>query len=489
MNKTKQQKNNYFVLSWGGQKFSTLFVDINIKRITRFKSIIGNDIEEYVSYIENRNNISALYSEKSYKKIVQDQSTYFLNRKNIKSTLKEYDKIIAKFEIYLNKIQKINEWGKISNTKLLSYFREYVELITYSLALFRSTREESEIGPSAVIYDILKKHLPAEEVENAYQIITESPNPNLVTKERKAWFNIINRPWNNLSALNYAKQFPVNVQNMYDQNEILNMLKLRYSRDLKLRQEIDREIKEKEEHRKLLIKKQKHVYLTCKNNEKLLLYSLMLQNFGIYRLKLKHYWAGSEYLALPLFKEIIRKIDISYKDFFDFYLVDDVINFLQKGIKIDKKELKKRALCLFMRINKDGLTIISGKKALQEAKKIKQKEIKGDTLKGTPAYKGKTISIARVLNTTSTYDLLEFEKSFRKGDILVTASTDPSLVLLMRKSGAILTAQGGITSHAAIVSREYKIPCIVGMKSVMQFIKDGDLVEVDAEKGIIKILK
>jgi pyruvate,water dikinase len=48
---------------------------------------------------------------------------------------------------------------------------------------------------------------------------------------------------------------------------------------------------------------------------------------------------------------------------------------------------------------------------------------------------------------------------------------------------------GGITCHAAIVSRELNIPCVIGTKIATRVLKDGDLVEVDAEKGIVRLLK
>jgi len=56
----------------------------------------------------------------------------------------------------------------------------------------------------------------------------------------------------------------------------------------------------------------------------------------------------------------------------------------------------------------------------------------------------------------------------------------------MKKAGAIVTDEGGITCHAAIVSRELGIPCVVGTKIVTKVFKDGDLVEVDANKGLVK---
>jgi pyruvate,water dikinase len=56
----------------------------------------------------------------------------------------------------------------------------------------------------------------------------------------------------------------------------------------------------------------------------------------------------------------------------------------------------------------------------------------------------------------------------------------------MQKAGAIVTEQGGVTSHAAIVSRELGIPCLIGTKIATKVFKDGDMVEVDATKGIVR---
>lgn len=75
------------------------------------------------------------------------------------------------------------------------------------------------------------------------------------------------------------------------------------------------------------------------------------------------------------------------------------------------------------------------------------------------------------------------------GDILVTGMTTPDFLSAIRKSAGFVTDEGGITCHAAIVSRELKKPCIIGTKIATQILKDGDLVEVDANKGIVKILE
>lgn len=75
---------------------------------------------------------------------------------------------------------------------------------------------------------------------------------------------------------------------------------------------------------------------------------------------------------------------------------------------------------------------------------------------------------------------------FPVGSILVTTMTEPDFVPAMKKALAIVTEEGGITCHAAIVSREMGIPCVIGTKIATKVLKDGDMVEVDAEKGIVR---
>lgn len=78
---------------------------------------------------------------------------------------------------------------------------------------------------------------------------------------------------------------------------------------------------------------------------------------------------------------------------------------------------------------------------------------------------------------------------FQAGQILVTQMTNPNFVSVMKQARAIVTDEGGVTCHAAIVAREFGIPCLVGTKIGTKVFKDGDRVEVDAEKGIVRKLQ
>jgi pyruvate, water dikinase len=75
-----------------------------------------------------------------------------------------------------------------------------------------------------------------------------------------------------------------------------------------------------------------------------------------------------------------------------------------------------------------------------------------------------------------------------KGDILMCNATNPDIVIVMERASAFVTDEGGITCHAAIISREMQKPCIIGTKIATKIFKDGDMVEVDANKGIVRKL-
>src|SRR3989344_9056294 len=76
-----------------------------------------------------------------------------------------------------------------------------------------------------------------------------------------------------------------------------------------------------------------------------------------------------------------------------------------------------------------------------------------------------------------------------RGDILVTTTSTPDFLPAMMRAAAFVTDIGGITSHAAIVAREMKKPCVIGTKVATKVFADGDLVEVDANKGVVRVLQ
>lgn len=106
-----------------------------------------------------------------------------------------------------------------------------------------------------------------------------------------------------------------------------------------------------------------------------------------------------------------------------------------------------------------------------------------DDIRGEIAQKGIVIGRVRKVLLKNQIEAIE------EGEVVVAHMTTPDFSIALNKASAIITDEGGITCHAAIIARELKKPCITGTKIATQVLKDGDIVEVDADRGVIKILK
>jgi phosphohistidine swiveling domain-containing protein len=177
------------------------------------------------------------------------------------------------------------------------------------------------------------------------------------------------------------------------------------------------------------------------------------------------------------------------------YIIHYTFYEFKKGLaylKKNKKLIENRTKGFINLVPYDGKIVLQNlsQSDFQKSKKLimdfylkshatdNKEEIKGNI--GSPGkIKGRVKVIMNAHN----------DPDFKEGDILVTGMTRPEFVPLMKKASAIITDEGGITCHAAIVSRELKKPCIIGTKIATKVLKDGDIVEVDADRGIIKIIK
>ncbi len=158
---------------------------------------------------------------------------------------------------------------------------------------------------------------------------------------------------------------------------------------------------------------------------------------------------------------------------------EDVLN----GKKVDITDLEKRdAFAAFLFNPEDkSYQLSTNESDYAQILETHNKDVKEIT--GQIAFKGKAQGKVRIINVAA--DM----KGFEEGDILVSINTSPTLMPAIMKAAAIITDEGGIMCHASIISRELKKPCIIGTKNATKVLKDGDIVEVDADNGVVKIIK
>ncbi|MFC1687155.1 PEP-utilizing enzyme [Patescibacteria group bacterium] len=190
----------------------------------------------------------------------------------------------------------------------------------------------------------------------------------------------------------------------------------------------------------------------------------------------------SYYKLEPLLKEISKRLKISIAKMRNCLLVEVGEMLVHNASK--PKDLNKRMKGCFFVVIQGKLPgkVFTGKIFTEMKKYLLKKEdlTEVNYFHGQTASLGKAQGIVRIVNT------IRDAKKVKKGNILVSQMTNPDLVPAMKKAGAILTDLGGVTCHAAIVSRELKIPCVIGTKVATKVLKDGDRVEVDANKGDIR---
>lgn len=182
--------------------------------------------------------------------------------------------------------------------------------------------------------------------------------------------------------------------------------------------------------------------------------------------------------------EIARRLRCDVEDL-DYLQIDEIEQHLAKNI--DPKPLVKKRRDITVLFYQDAvLKVYEGEGAERFLRDGNLTEIPSHA--STSILRGQTASLGTaqghvVVASTSN----EAIKKMKDGDVLVAQYTAVEYLPAMRKASAIITETGGITSHAAIVSRELKIPCVIGVKDAMKILKDGQIVTVNADEGTITL--
>lgn len=187
-----------------------------------------------------------------------------------------------------------------------------------------------------------------------------------------------------------------------------------------------------------------------------------------------HFFASSD----KLIRNSIGKI---YPEFLGLEMCI-TLDELKKGTLPSLGILKKRFISFFQDSkNKNFLgDFNSFKNKYKNYEFFHDKMTNTELIKGQIANKGKIIGRVIIIRRNSDV------KKIKKGDIVVSPMTTPELVSGLKKSSGIITDEGGLLCHAAVISRELNIPCIIATKLATKQLKDGDRVEVDANRGEIR---
>lgn len=162
---------------------------------------------------------------------------------------------------------------------------------------------------------------------------------------------------------------------------------------------------------------------------------------------------------------------------------EEFLAYWEKGISLPPgEELDARFQMSAFIFSKGAIESILVGYEVNKLDDILHKNNRSKEIKGVSVQKGKVQGVARII-----IDPIEVE-DFNEGDILIAPATRPEYLPIMKRAAAFVTESGGILSHAAIVARELQKPCLTSVMDATRILQDGDMVEVDAEKGIVRKL-
>lgn len=207
----------------------------------------------------------------------------------------------------------------------------------------------------------------------------------------------------------------------------------------------------------------------------------LIGELGFLRFWNRYHFMTIRYHLKKILTELTER---SGKNDLEFATVAEVNSFFD-GKEIDWNEIRARKNGYASHLENGETKIVTGNKADELKELVREDTTDVKEIKGNIANKGKVTGIVRIISFTAK-DYSEQVAAFKDREILVTGMTRPQIVHLCKKAAAIVTDEGGITSHAAVVSREFGIPCIIATHNATRILKTGDLVEVDADQGVVR---
>ncbi|MFA7653655.1 MAG: PEP-utilizing enzyme [Candidatus Magasanikbacteria bacterium] len=429
-----------------------------------------------------------------------------------KSLMKKWAKDEAKFFIESKKLDKIN-WSKLSDKQLKKLFTSY--MVAYFKAVSSSSIIDGfALGTDETVQKEITSYLDSigkgADKNRYFTILTapvtqsfineaelsllrvaqligkDSAYKNILIKSLDSAINQLEKFTKIKKALsNHTKKYFWVKNNYYSapiltEKDFLEEIRGILVGNVDLSKEINRILGTPKKHR---LEKQKLIKeLSLPKYIKILL--TISEDFTYWQdeRKKKTFWM--DHYGTLFLKEFSRRFGFVVDDL-KYFVHDELIGLFGGKSVVSKSEAtSRRQACLYYQKG-DKYEVISGPEAEKLKKELfdaKQSKMVND-FRGLPASRGKVRGKVKIILSVNEIDRVQ------KGDVLVAVMTRPDYVPAIKKAAAIITDEGGITCHAAIISRELGIPCVIGTKIATRVLKDGDEVDVNANHGVVTIVK
>ena len=436
--------------------------------------------------VEGKNSEFLMYRNKEEsEKIEEFVSKKAKDKVFVRETLNKYENAFNDLKVFCVKIKE-TDLELLSDKKLAEFLAKYSEFLP-RVTIAASTAILLASALSQQLEIQLSKNLPEQKLQRDLGILSSPFKSPAVLIEEKEFVGLVNQIKSDSSKLKQVKKgWIADLDGHFNKFKFINSYfdgpdwdKRRFLNRIK--EAVEVELIEPSPADNTNKKIEKIVKENSLDSELVDL----LRKVMFYRTEAEIDYGFANYCSRNLFSVISQRLGLTAEEFKRFTF-KELADFLEKNKKPDKNIIKERNHYVIL-VTPQGPVVLSGNnaEALIEEMNLEEESYGSENklLNGLSAshglVRGKTKIVLKV------NDLNKVEK----GDILVAPNTTPSFVPAMKKAAGIITDEGGITCHAAIISRELGIPCVTGTRIATKVLNDGDEVEVDATHGKITVLK
>lgn len=373
----------------------------------------------------------------------------------------------------------------LTNSQLGHYWKQFCHLF---LRRFSSSSviDHFALGSDTIIADMIRTELPSsEEFSSVFSILTAPVHQSFINRAEVELITLALKKTRSTGDIEkYRKRYFWIENNYYSSHELAT-------------EDVIEKINELGRSKKDLTHKQRQILGTPMNNKEAKRALFKKHHFSKHLKTLLSisedftWWQDerkrASYLNISMGSQIVgemagrKKINAELTK----YLLPAEVEewFLHSTISTETLQERQRGCCVIAWPGRYALLLGADVPVFRKTLLGAGTNTDVNELHGLPASNGTATGPVRVIRSVQEIH------SVKPGDILVAVMTRPDYIAGMKRAAAIVTNEGGITSHAAIVSRELKIPCVIGTKVATEVFHDGDIVEVDATRGRVTIIE
>jgi len=406
------------------------------------------------------------------------------NPSYLQKLVDDWHALLRKFDTIMRKIDK-TDLSALSNDQLMDLYEEWYKVYLDEFSISIAVQDPFSMHADRFLNPHFEKIFKEKGIDFAanFPVLVAPLTDSFLTREHKDRLTLLkakgSKDFEKKLAEHAAKYHWL--QNNYAKDTCLD--KAYFAHQLEtMNEDPNKELARMEQEAQETLKRKEMLSKKLALDQESKNLVAIAESFSYVQDERKKYALISSHYENLFLKELEKRIKLGRKELEYTHLYE--LRDLLKKKTIDPTEFRERKKNVLVINTPEKYELLTGKVAQEVFDRVfAVKDTEKSELKGMIACKGKAQGPVKIV--LKIHDVI----NVHEGDILVASMTRPETVTAMKKAAAIVTDEGGVTSHAAVISREMNKPCIIGTKIATKVLKDGDIVEVDATTGMVKIIK